>query len=92
MICGSVLPNPIALMAVVSANSAVSRHCAPWSERSADTMQEFSHTKLRLRTGLTVPNRFGNFAAQVRYQDDQPDTPGEKDAEAAVELRWIHRF
>ncbi len=45
-----------------------------------------------LEAGLIVPSRLGTFEVQLRLQDDQPDTPGEKDAEAAVELRRIHRF
>ena len=45
-----------------------------------------------LEAGLIVPSRLGTFEVQLRLQDDQPDTPGDKDAEAAVELRWMHRF
>ena len=45
-----------------------------------------------LEAGLIVPSLYGTFEAQVRLQDDQPDTPGESDAEFAVELRWLYRF
>ncbi len=41
---------------------------------------------------MIVPSRFGTFEAQLRLQDNRPDTPGKKDSDIAAELRWLYRF
>ena len=45
-----------------------------------------------LEAGLNLPWRNGAFDVELRIQDDQPDSPGEKDFEFAVELGWTIRF
>ena len=42
--------------------------------------------------GLSVPWRKGQVELNLRLQDDQPNTPGEKDFEAATEVGWLVKF
>ncbi|MFQ6018044.1 MAG: capsule assembly Wzi family protein [Kiloniellaceae bacterium] len=45
-----------------------------------------------IEAGLSVPWGSGTFEAGLRFQDDQPNTPGAKDLQAAVEVGVTFRF
>lgn len=42
--------------------------------------------------GTSLPTRFGVFSVSLRAADDQVNTPGQKDFEAAAEIGWKTRF
>lgn len=45
-----------------------------------------------VEAGVTVPWRNTVFALEGRVRDDSPNSPGEKDFDAAVEVSWSVRF
>ena len=45
-----------------------------------------------VEVGLSVSLRSGELELELRVQDDQPDTPDEKDIEAAIGVVWTLRF
>ncbi len=42
--------------------------------------------------GANVPTRWGDIAGELRYQTDQPNTPGRRDGDVQFELRWQGQF
>ena len=41
--------------------------------------------------GLEVPLNRSSLAFGLRYQTDQPDSPGDRDPLFAVDARWLYR-
>lgn len=42
--------------------------------------------------GADVPTRFGDLRAEVRLQEDAPNTPGRSPSDVQLEIGWISRF
>lgn len=42
--------------------------------------------------GANIPTRWGDVAGELRYQTDQPNTPGRRDGDVQLELRWQGQF
>ncbi|QCI78644.1 capsule assembly Wzi family protein [Hankyongella ginsenosidimutans] len=42
--------------------------------------------------GANFPTRWGDIAGELRYQTDQPNTPGRRDGDVQLELRWQGQF
>lgn len=42
--------------------------------------------------GANIPTRWGDIAGELRYQTDQPNTPGRRDGDVQLELRWQGQF
>ena len=41
---------------------------------------------------MNTPWRNGTIGIEFRFQDDEPNSPGESEFEAALEVSWTIRF
>jgi len=71
--------------AVVNVNSLPG---PPGGNRVSDNREEIN----LVETGVSLPTRFGPFRFELRFMDDQPDTPGRTDFEAQVEAGFQLHF
>jgi hypothetical protein len=57
-----------------------------------NTVSATSETVNLLEVGVDVPWDYGVLSVSFRFQDDQPDTPGDKDFLFAAEAGWAYKW
>ena len=68
---------------------------ADLNKTSVPTASALSQNREKINeftAGAIIPTSLGDMNAELRYQDDQPNTPGQSDGRLAAEIGWRTRF